>query len=90
MKKDSTTSILYIFDQKNHFLGVLLVHKFNNLGLALGMALKFYTSVTKGLKLKVRRKFLGLIPTVCNRGKTGRGGPSCPHPETGLNKSSGM
>ena len=27
--------------------------KFNNLGLALGMALKFYTSVTKGLKLKV-------------------------------------
>ena len=34
--------------------------KFNNLQLALGMALKFYTSVVKGLKLKVR-KFLGLI-----------------------------
>ena len=34
---------------------------FNNLGLAPGMALKFYTSVAKGLKLKVR-KFLGVIP----------------------------
>ena len=28
--------------------------KFNNLGLALGMNWKFYTSVAKGLKLKVR------------------------------------
>ena len=36
--------------------------KFNDLGLALGMALKFYTSVVKCLKLKVR-KFLGLIRT---------------------------
>ena len=36
--------------------------KFNNLGLALGMALIFYTCVAKGLKLKVR-KFLGLIRT---------------------------
>ena len=36
--------------------------KFNNLGLALGTKLKFYTSVAKGLKLKVK-KFLGLIPT---------------------------
>ena len=35
---------------------------FNNMGLALGMTLKFYTSVTKGLKLKVK-KFLRLIPT---------------------------
>ena len=33
--------------------------KFNNLGLALGMALEFYTRL---LKLKVR-KFCGLIPT---------------------------
>ena len=31
----------------------------NNLGLALGMTLKFYISVAKGLKLKVRR-FCGL------------------------------
>ena len=29
--------------------------KFNNLGLALGTNLKFYTSVSKGLKLKVRQ-----------------------------------
>ena len=36
--------------------------KFNNLGLALGANLKFYTSMAKGLKLKVR-KFWGLIPT---------------------------
>ena len=36
--------------------------KFNNLGLALGMNFKFYTSVAKGLKLEVR-KFWGRIPT---------------------------
>ena len=36
--------------------------KFNNLGLALGTDLKFYTSVLKGLKLKVKN-FLGLIRT---------------------------
>ena len=35
--------------------------KFNNLGLALGTNLKFNTSLSKGLKLKVR-KFWGLIP----------------------------
>ena len=36
--------------------------KFNNLGLALGSNLKFYTSVAKELKLKFR-KFWGLIPS---------------------------
>ena len=36
--------------------------KFNKLRLALDMGLKFYTSVAKGSKLKVRR-FCGLIPT---------------------------
>ena len=36
--------------------------KFNNLGLALSTGLKFYISVVKVLKLKVR-KVLGLIPT---------------------------
>ena len=36
--------------------------KFNNLGLTLGMNLTFYSSVAKGLKLKVR-KFWRLIPT---------------------------
>ena len=33
------------------------------MGLALGLNLKFYTSVAKGLELKVR-KFLELIPTI--------------------------
>ena len=36
--------------------------KFNNLGLVLGTKLKIYTSLAKGLKLKVR-KFWGLIHT---------------------------
>ena len=36
--------------------------KFNNLGLALGANLKLYTSLSKGLKLKVR-KFWVLTPT---------------------------
>ena len=36
--------------------------KFNNLGLGLGTNLKFYTSVAKGLKLKVGN-FRGLILT---------------------------
>ena len=36
--------------------------KLNNLGLVLGIALKFYTNVARRLKLKAR-KFLGLIPT---------------------------
>ena len=36
--------------------------KFNNLGLALGTNLNFYTSVAKDLQLKVR-KFCVLIPT---------------------------
>ena len=36
--------------------------KFNNLELALGTNLKFYTSVAKGFELKAR-KFWGLIPT---------------------------
>ena len=36
--------------------------KLNNLGLALGANLKFYTSLSRGLKLKVK-KFWGLILT---------------------------
>ena len=36
--------------------------KFNNLRLVLGRNLKFYTSVAKGLKLKVKM-FWGVIPT---------------------------
>ena len=60
MRKVIIISILQGFDQKNHFFDRWSWFKFNNLELALGIALKFYTSVPKGLKLKVR-KFWGLI-----------------------------
>ena len=46
--------------RKNTFFEEWSSLKVNHLGLALGMALKFYTSVAKGLKLKAR-KFLGLM-----------------------------
>ena len=42
---------------------VLVLVKFHNLRVAQGFALKFYTSVAKGLKLKVK-KFRGLFSTV--------------------------
>ena len=48
--------------RKTTFFEGLSLFKFNNLRLALGTNLKFYASVAKGLKLKVR-KFWGLIPT---------------------------
>ena len=56
--------------------------KSNNLGLALDMALKFHISVTKELKLKVR-KFGGIIRRFVEiTGKKLVGGPFCPsHPE---------
>ena len=50
-----------------------------NLGLALGTNLQFYTSLSKGLKLKVRR-FFGLIPTfveVTGEKLVGGGGSFC-------------
>ena len=50
------------FDQKNRFFERWSSLKFNNLGLSLGTNLKFYTSLSKRLKLKVR-KFWGLIST---------------------------
>ena len=54
--------------------------KFNYLGLALGANLKFYTSLSKGLKLNVR-KFWGLILTFVEvTGKKLVGGPFCPPP----------
>ena len=49
--------------RKNKFFVGCCWLNINNLELALRMALKFYTNVTKELKLKVR-KFLGLIPTI--------------------------
>ena len=48
--------------RKTAFFEGLSLFKFNNFGLALGMNLKFYISVVKGSKLKVR-KFYGRIPT---------------------------
>ena len=42
------------FDQRNQFfVGVALSQALSSLGLPLVMALKFYSSVIKGLKLKV-------------------------------------
>ena len=74
------TSILERFDQKNDFFEGWSWFKFNNLGLALGMALKFYTSLAKELKLKVR-KFWRLAPTfvevICEKLV---GGPCYPPP----------
>ena len=54
--------------------------KFNNLGLALVTNLKFYTSMAKGLKLKVR-KFWGLIPMFVEvtGEKLVQGEHFCPH-----------
>ena len=55
--------------------------KFNNLGLALGTKLKFYTSLAKWLKLKVI-KFWGLIPTFVEvTGEKLVGGLPPHHPE---------
>ena len=53
--------------------------KFNNLGLAPGTNLKFYTSVAIGLKLKVRKSW-GLIPTFVEvaEEKLVGGGAFCP------------
>ena len=62
MREVVTTSILSGFDQKNCFFEGWSWLKFNNLELALGTNLKFYTSVPIVLKLKVK-KFWELIPT---------------------------
>ena len=70
------------FTRKTVFIEGWSWFKFNNLGLALGTNLKFYTSLSKGLKLKVR-KFWRLIPTFVE--VTGEKlaflPPSLPHPE---------
>ena len=55
-------SFIRIWPEEILFLRSGLDSKFNNSGLVLGMALKFYASVVKKLKLKVR-KFLELVPT---------------------------
>ena len=48
--------------RKTYFFEGCPWFKFNNLRIALGMAFKFYTSVAKELKLKVK-KFWGIIRT---------------------------
>ena len=60
-RKVIITSIFWEFDQKN-FFERWFWFKFNNLRLAQGMALKFYTSMTKAFKLKVKMLW-GLIFT---------------------------
>ena len=69
--------------KKNTFFEGWSWFNFNNLGLALVMILKLYTSVAKGLKIKVR-KLWGLSHTFAEvtREKTGRGpGSPSPNPE---------
>ena len=65
------TSILQGFHHKIFFEGCSWF-KFNNLELALSLALKFYKSVVKRLKLKVK-KYWGLIPVGVTAEKLVRG-----------------
>ena len=64
--------ITSVFEGKSWF-------KFNNLVLALGIALKFYTPVGKSVKTKSQKVF-GSSSYVCRsyRGKAGSGGTVCP------------
>ena len=58
--------------------------KLHDLGLSLGMALRFYTTVAKGLKLKAG-KFWGLIPTFVEvTGEKLVGGLFLPHPQSSI------
>ena len=60
MREVITTLIKDLTRKTTYFEGWSWL-KFNNLGLALGMNVKFCTRVAKGLKLRVR-KFWGAIP----------------------------
>ena len=62
MREVIITSILMDLTRKTAYCEGWSWFKFNNLGLAIGTKLKFYTSLSKGLKLKIR-KFWGLTPT---------------------------
>ena len=61
MREVIINPILEGFDPKKQFFERCLWFKFNNLALALGMALKFNSNVAEKLKLKVR-KFWEVIP----------------------------
>ena len=54
MRKDIITEFYKDLIRKYIFNEGWSWFQFNNLGLALAMALKFYTSVVKGLKLKLK------------------------------------
>ena len=54
MREVMISQIIYGFAQKADFEG-LSWFNVNNLGLALGMALEFYSSVTKRIKLKFKQ-----------------------------------
>ena len=74
-------TISYGFDQENPFFERWSWFKLNNLGLALAMTFKFYTSVAIGLKLTIR-KFWRLIPSFVEvTGGKLVGGLFFPHPE---------
>ena len=60
MKKSSQPQFCKDLTRKTAFIEGWSGFKFNNLGLTLGTNLKFYTSVEKGLNLRVR-KFWRLI-----------------------------
>ena len=60
--REVVTSILQGFDKKKDFFERWSWFKYKNLGPLLGMALKVYSGVAKGLKLKVRKNW-GLIST---------------------------
>ena len=79
--------------RKNNFLEEWSWFKFNNLGLAIVTILKFYTIVSKGLKLK-DRKFLGLLLVFAKdtgeKMVKGGGLLASPHPEQGLRGLRGL
>ena len=80
------TSILKGLTRKTTFFVGWSWFNLNILGLPLGTVLKFYTSVAKGLKLKVR-KFWGLTRTFVEvTGKKLVWGPLCPLPPPILNR----
>ena len=64
MREIITTSILKEFNQKKQFCGEVLL-QLRKIVLALGIDLKFYTSVENELKVKIR-KFWGVIFTFLN------------------------
>ena len=67
--------------RKNNFSEGWSWLNFNNLGLVQGMALQFYASVKKGLKIKVKM-FWELIPILVEvTGEKLVGGLFAPHPE---------